>query len=460
MQLIDVNHALGRISDSATAGDYRTVQQLARALSRELVGARSRDPVELGWARFYEIKSAYALGDWHGAWEALHREDGRWALPEPNGSYLCSVAAEVAQKLGRPEGVLSWGGRCLEIRRRAGNREAEAQCAGTVCLLLARLGEQRHNLVFARRLLEIARETGDGDRLRSALRSLLDAQKQAPSSEIESLLVQALPLLRRQHADGHSAAAIELIQAIQSTPWFEDALSPAELAARRRLADLARACQNGDLDQVRALLDSGLDTDARDSFDRTPLIHAAFAGQLAVVELLLARGASVDAENLQRRTALVLAADQGYSAVVEALLRAGADPDHAGIFEQTALIVASWQGHAATVTALLAGGAGPELRDQAGNTALTLTATEDQPEVIHRLLDGGARIDATTGDGHSALMKAAMEGQGRAVEALLARGANPTLRDRHGMSAADWARQEKFPELARLLERAARCWRG
>lgn len=461
MQLIDVNQALSTISDCSRAGDHSRVRDLARALCHELAEVDTRDPLELGWARFYEIKSAHALGDWQGAWEALNRSDGvGFALPEPNGSYLCSLASEVAQKLGRLDGVLLWGERCLAIRRSSGASLAEAQCAGTVCALLSRLGKDGENTRFATRLLELGRERHDGRELLDAYRSLFDNQKQSGDGQVRALLVAGLDELRGQHDDATSARAIELIQAIQSAPWFDDALAPSARAERARTSQMRRACTEGDVASVRRLLDTGFDVDARDAFDRTPLIHAAFAGKLEVVALLLERGADLHAENLQRRTALVLAADQGFAPIVERLLAAGADPDHAGIADQTALIVASWQGHAATVSALLRGGASAELRDVAGNTALTLTATEDQPEVIHRLLDGGARIDATTADGHTALMKAAMEGRERVARVLLERGANPTLLDRHGMTAESWARQEKFPSLAQELGAAARRWRG
>lgn len=184
------------------------------------------------------------------------------------------------------------------------------------------------------------------------------------------------------------------------------------------------------------------------------LLDAAFGGDLDTVNSLLARGGRVDAVNEQGRTPLVQAADQGHTEVVRLLLARGADPNHADMFGQTPLHVASWQGHLDAARALLDGRADPERRDVSGNTPLMLTATENQPDVVRALVLGGAWIDATSPVGHTALMKAAMEGEAVVVRVLLELGADATLCDSHRMSAADWAAQEGFAELAGTLRSA------
>ena len=55
------------------------------------------------------------------------------------------------------------------------------------------------------------------------------------------------------------------------------------------------------------------------------------------------------------------------------------------------------------------------------------------------LLDGGADVNRPSADGTTALMMAAGYGYGDFVKLLLARGADPSMRDRHGETALDFA---------------------
>jgi ankyrin repeat protein len=58
---------------------------------------------------------------------------------------------------------------------------------------------------------------------------------------------------------------------------------------------LLLAAENGHLEDVRMLLDSGADKDARSGFKETPLHKAAGNGHSGVVQELLNRGADMDA---------------------------------------------------------------------------------------------------------------------------------------------------------------------
>lgn len=68
----------------------------------------------------------------------------------------------------------------------------------------------------------------------------------------------------------------------------------AEIGAEIRLMYLAN---EGDMDGIRELLDSGVDVNFRDIDGRTALHVAACQGFADVVELLLERGAQVDPED-------------------------------------------------------------------------------------------------------------------------------------------------------------------
>lgn len=101
--------------------------------------------------------------------------------------------------------------------------------------------------------------------------------------------------------------------------------------ARKRLPGaeswLHLACRRGSLDAVGALIDCGVDIEARDDIGATALMTAAEKGNDLVVSRLLAVGANVNAAEKYGETALVAAAREGNTQIVENLIRNGARLD-------------------------------------------------------------------------------------------------------------------------------------
>ena len=85
------------------------------------------------------------------------------------------------------------------------------------------------------------------------------------------------------------------------------------------------AAKRGDVEHMRALLDSGSDVNQRDRYHQTALMLAAQAGHLDVVRLLVERGADLDVAAKFSLTALMLAVIGGHVEVVRVLVAAGAD---------------------------------------------------------------------------------------------------------------------------------------
>lgn len=450
MQSSPIHSLLGEANDKSQAGEHARCLELSRRVERELGADPEPDPMLLGWAWFYQLKSLFFLQRWQDAWELLPPKRGI-VLTTKNMAYVSSLASEIAMRLGRPDDVVQWGERCMSLRRDDGDPVGVVQSAQTVCVLLGKLGRMDLGPPFARSLVEMGVRSGADRGIIAGARFLLEAASHSHDFALRREVVELLPRLRRIHDDRFSSEAIEVAGAIWRAEWHLECLPPKQRDRAVMERALLEAADEGDATLLGQLLDGGANVEARDAFDRTPLLRAAFHGHRTAVELLLARGADPNVENMQRRSALIIAADQGHTSVVDLLLEHGANPDHAGIHDQTALIVAGWQGHVESVRRLMTAGADPELRDVTGNTALTLAATEDQPGAIRALLDGGAEVDPTTPAGHTALMKAAMYGRERVARVLLEAGADPARADDQGMTAAGWAAQEGFPNLARLL---------
>ncbi len=75
---------------------------------------------------------------------------------------------------------------------------------------------------------------------------------------------------------------------------------------------------------VQALLDKGVDVNAKDNHGFTALIWAAKGGHTEAVQALLDKGADVNARDNTGKTALMIAASRGHKEIVQLLKEAGA----------------------------------------------------------------------------------------------------------------------------------------
>ncbi|RVT90559.1 ankyrin repeat domain-containing protein [Sphingomonas crocodyli] len=160
--------------------------------------------------------------------------------------------------------------------------------------------------------------------------------------------------------------------------------SPARL--QQLLFDAARL---GRIDVLPALLEAGVDIEARDDKGHTPLILASYNGHAAATEALIKAGARVDAPDSARgNTALMGVVFKGYEAFVDRLLIAGADPERANHAGQTALMMAAMFGRTAIIDRLLAAGADPLRVDAVGNSAWSVARGQGNEVIVQRLMAG------------------------------------------------------------------------
>ena len=125
---------------------------------------------------------------------------------------------------------------------------------------------------------------------------------------------------------------------------------------------LVEAADDGDLPDVRDLLDDGADVDAAIAGDGSPLIAAARNNHIDIVRLLLDRGADVNLAVEGDGAPLIMAAREGHLAIVELLLDRGADIERMTKGDENALIQASGSGQLEMVKLLVARGASVNAR--------------------------------------------------------------------------------------------------
>jgi ankyrin repeat protein len=201
--------------------------------------------------------------------------------------------------------------------------------------------------------------------------------------------------------------------------------APGDLArvmdrTNRRRTALHLAVVKRQADALRALLDLGADTEARDQAGLTALDQAALDGRAEMAQLLIDRGATI---HLPAAVAL------GRTTDIEALIAAEPGSLAPGGRWGSLIVRAAERGTAATVETLVRLGASVDTEDGSATS-----------------------IDAI--GGYTPLHAAAWFGNTPAADALLRLGANPRLRDRkYCATAAGWADYSHHPETRdRILE--------
>jgi len=207
----------------------------------------------------------------------------------------------------------------------------------------------------------------------------------------------------------------------------------------------------GTRDEVRKLLDGGLDPNAATKSGGTTALMMA-APDVEKMTLLLDRGADVNARANTRYSALMVAAQhQEGDAAINLLLDRGAQvatPATAPVFNANPFFLASYAGNAKSLKRLLAaGGKLDEAMIAIGTSRTTpmLGAFKfGDMEVARTLLDLGAPIDFADGNGITMLGRAALNNDLEMARMLIERGASVNVVDKQGMTPLLWASNIDF----------------
>lgn len=185
--------------------------------------------------------------------------------------------------------------------------------------------------------------------------------------------------------------------------------------------DFFIAIRNDNVGEVKALLQQGIDPNARDAKGQPGLTIAMREQSLKAAQVLLAQPQiDVNALNQAAESPLMIAALKGGKASAELLLAHGAAVNRPG-----------W-------------------------SPLHYAATGPNPQIVELLLEHGAAVDAPSPNGTTPLMMAAQYGSEDSVRLLLKHGADWKQRNERGLDAADFARLAGRDSLAEQLQKLKR----
>lgn len=174
----------------------------------------------------------------------------------------------------------------------------------------------------------------------------------------------------------------------------------------------------------------------------------------SAIQNMLKMGANTSALNDIGNPALIQAAREQSWDVFDLLANtAKVNVDQANTFDETALMYLAILGQTDRAKNLIKKGASV---NRLGWTPLHYAASKAQIETSKLLIDKKAIVNAPGTDGTTPLMMAAATGKAAIVNLLLQHGADPTMFNEKGETAADFARNNKSPRLAALLDESAK----
>jgi ankyrin repeat protein len=190
---------------------------------------------------------------------------------------------------------------------------------------------------------------------------------------------------------------------------------------------------------VHEKISSALDSTAIIKKNKDTLLHIACEkGDLESVKLLIEKGADVNSE-INGLTPFNIALNIHKTKIVKALLDGGVEASSIDENGKSLLINACEKGNVEIVKMLIAKGAEPNIDLGNGETLLSLVCEKGNVEIARTLINAGLDVNYSHPNGHSLLHKACINRDIEIVKILIEKGADVNVQTASGLTPMDIA---------------------
>ncbi len=249
------------------------------------------------------------------------------------------------------------------------------------------------------------------------------------------------------------------------TGSYADGLKAAMLKKSKYFFPLYKACREGDIAAIDALIKQGGDinnscsamvlnskTKKHKLKSSTLLMETIKCRQPKIAEYLVEQGADVNKENSDGVTPLMLSimlSDD--TELLKFLIKHKAKIEHIDLVGNTPLSGAVALGRKAAVKVLLNNGADPNVATQKGYTPLIIAMMSSRVDIMQILLDAGANPDDANPKGYTPLMISVSSNRADILQMLLDAGADINKKHPEGLTIFQLDQRGIDPRILKML---------
>jgi len=197
------------------------------------------------------------------------------------------------------------------------------------------------------------------------------------------------------------------------------------IIANKSVKYLFSACENGNENMVKYLIEHGVNINGENCFGETPLFYSCRRGNEKMVKYLIGHGADINKKTkFHKKPLLFNACGSGIESFVRYLVEHGFDINEKDNNGETPLFDACYSGNEDIVKYLVELGADINIVNKQNKTLLFNACYSGNGNLVKYFIDNGIDIDIVDDNGETPLFNACRSGNKQLVEYLIKLGAN------------------------------------